>query len=303
MVPRRKKADLNDPGKAKAFAVNSPIRAKILMFLKDSSPATQTEVANEVKLAVSSARYHIGVLKKAGFVEPAGTRPGPNSITEKLFRLSENISVKGPEETGGMDAMLNPMKEALRVASRLMKENEGLPAGGFVIDGINADRNDVFKAISKISDIVQDLRKKKPKKDSPDAGIECGMLLAYYPVNTTLKNFRNMADRQELKTTDPEYKDMAELAGKSIPELKKIACDPNEHWGYIAFKLLGESGDKSVIPFLMANLDSKRKWVQIHVVWGLNHLLNLGTFNEDDPSEKKKKVLKAYKTWWKENRE
>ena len=59
MVPRRKKADLNDPGKAKAFAVNSPIRAKILMFLKDSSPATQTEVANEVKLAVSSARYHI----------------------------------------------------------------------------------------------------------------------------------------------------------------------------------------------------------------------------------------------------
>ncbi|MCA8916976.1 MAG: helix-turn-helix domain-containing protein [Planctomycetes bacterium] len=72
-----------------------PLRMKLVDLLRRNGPMTQTELARAVCTEPASARYHLLRLMRAGFVEPAGTRPGPKGITEKLFR---NVAtVKEPE--------------------------------------------------------------------------------------------------------------------------------------------------------------------------------------------------------------
>ncbi len=63
-----------------------PVRIKIVGLLRARGPMTQTELARAVDANTASARYHVLRLVRAGFVEHAGTRPGPKAITEKLFR-------------------------------------------------------------------------------------------------------------------------------------------------------------------------------------------------------------------------
>lgn len=71
-----------------------PLRIKLVDLLHKRGPMTQTELARTVDAEPASARYHLMRLVRAGFVEAAGTRPGPKGITEKLFR---HVKVKEPE--------------------------------------------------------------------------------------------------------------------------------------------------------------------------------------------------------------
>ncbi|MBK8207685.1 MAG: helix-turn-helix domain-containing protein [Planctomycetes bacterium] len=63
-----------------------PLRIKIVELLRARGSMTQTELARAIDANTASARYHLLRLVRAGFVEHAGTRPGPKAITEKLFR-------------------------------------------------------------------------------------------------------------------------------------------------------------------------------------------------------------------------
>lgn len=71
-----------------------PLRIKIVELLRARGPMTQTELARAIDANTASARYHLLRLVRAGFVEPAGTRPGPKAITEKLFRHIPQESTK-----------------------------------------------------------------------------------------------------------------------------------------------------------------------------------------------------------------
>jgi predicted ArsR family transcriptional regulator len=64
-----------------------PLRQKIVALLRKHGPMTQTELARAIDAAPASARHHLLRLVRGGFVAPAGTRPGPKAITEKLFRV------------------------------------------------------------------------------------------------------------------------------------------------------------------------------------------------------------------------
>jgi DNA-binding transcriptional ArsR family regulator len=78
--------DMDTERKARIYL--HPLRQKILERLKNHGPLTQTEAARAVDTAPASARFHLLLLLKAGFIARAGTRPGPKGITEKLFRIA-----------------------------------------------------------------------------------------------------------------------------------------------------------------------------------------------------------------------
>lgn len=119
---------------------------------------------------------------------------------------------------------------------------------------------------------------------------------------TTLQEFQYLASHDYITSSDPLYRAIINKGPEVIPELKEIAGSPNEHWGYIAFLMLAQIGDRSIIPFLMTHIDAQDKWVQTHVVWGLDHLLELGTFHGDDALEIKQPVIDTYKEWFEENK-
>ncbi len=62
--------DLSDPKLLRALA--HPVRLRILAYLRSRDSATATEVAEQIGESVASASYHLRILAKYGFVEPAG---------------------------------------------------------------------------------------------------------------------------------------------------------------------------------------------------------------------------------------
>ena len=80
MVVRRRQAT---PEEAKALA--HPVRLRILRLLQDGS-LTNAELAARLDIKPATSIHHVRTLLKAGFIEPAGARPGPNGITEKPYR-------------------------------------------------------------------------------------------------------------------------------------------------------------------------------------------------------------------------
>lgn len=186
MVPRRSEQELKDPQENVWFALKNPIRIKIIEFLKKHGPSTQTETSRDVHVAVSSAKHHIGVLIKVGIVKSAGTRPGPNSITEKLFTLTGKKVLKvKPKSESGFGEMFAMMIEALRVGGRLVNSNPDSPAAGFIVDNIHADDKDVLSALQRIQPIISKLKKDGSKNKHSEG--ENGMLVAYYPIKAKAK--------------------------------------------------------------------------------------------------------------------
>jgi len=80
MKPRQRKLD------GAGNVLRSPARVRILGWLAgNSAPRTKREIGRALSLSNAAVHYHVKKLTAAGLMRPAGTRPGPNSITEKLF--------------------------------------------------------------------------------------------------------------------------------------------------------------------------------------------------------------------------
>jgi DNA-binding transcriptional ArsR family regulator len=66
--------------------LKSPVRVRILGWLAGQSASrTKREIGRALSLSNAAVHYHVKKLTDAGLMAPAGTRPGPNSITERLF--------------------------------------------------------------------------------------------------------------------------------------------------------------------------------------------------------------------------
>jgi len=75
-----------------------PVRMRILGWLAgQSAPRTKREIGRALSLSNAAVHYHVKKLEKAGLTTLAGTRSGPNSITEKLY--------SGKSVTDGRNAM------------------------------------------------------------------------------------------------------------------------------------------------------------------------------------------------------
>lgn len=91
-------------------SLSHPLRVRILGFLRHEPPRTQSEVGRALGLSNAAARYHLNVLEGAGLVAFAGTRPGPNGITERLyaFRPEGWAEVSDdPDRAARLDFMLD----------------------------------------------------------------------------------------------------------------------------------------------------------------------------------------------------
>jgi len=65
-----------------------PIRVRILGILRHGGPHTQHELGKELSLSNAGIHYHLKILLAADLVALKGTRPGPNSIVEKLYEVN-----------------------------------------------------------------------------------------------------------------------------------------------------------------------------------------------------------------------
>ncbi len=69
--------------------IRHPIRVRILGILRHTGSCTQRELGRQLSLSSAAIHHHLKSLLDAGLVRLQGTRPGPNSITEKLYELNQ----------------------------------------------------------------------------------------------------------------------------------------------------------------------------------------------------------------------
>jgi len=80
-MPRRRRGE-----RSADEVLRSPVRVRILGWLAGQGQArTKREIGRALSLSNASVHYHVKQLEEAGLVWLEGTRPGPNSITEKLY--------------------------------------------------------------------------------------------------------------------------------------------------------------------------------------------------------------------------
>jgi DNA-binding transcriptional ArsR family regulator len=66
--------------------LKKPVRVRILGWLGgQGQPRTKREIGKALALSNAAVHYHVKLLEEAGLVQFEGTRPGPNTITEKLY--------------------------------------------------------------------------------------------------------------------------------------------------------------------------------------------------------------------------
>ena len=81
--------------------LKSPVRVRILLWLAAEGEArTKREIGRALSLSNAAVHYHMKLLEKAGLVWLEGTRPGPNGITEKLYRGKKR---EGTPDAGALD--------------------------------------------------------------------------------------------------------------------------------------------------------------------------------------------------------
>jgi len=80
-MPRRERSE-----RSVDEVLRSPVRVRILGWLAGQGQArTKREIGRALSLSNASVHYHMKQLEEVGLVRLVGTRPGPNSITEKLY--------------------------------------------------------------------------------------------------------------------------------------------------------------------------------------------------------------------------
>jgi hypothetical protein len=90
-----------DPLALRALA--HPLRWKLIDLLNSEQSATATRCAEVLGESVASCGYHLGILAKYGYVEPAPDRAG----REKPWRLAtrrQDLSSEGLDEDGALAA-------------------------------------------------------------------------------------------------------------------------------------------------------------------------------------------------------
>ena len=120
-----------EKGEMRAKVYLHPLRQKILNVLSEKGHLTQTELAKVIDATPGSTRHHLMRLKEAGFVKPAGTRPGPHHSVEKLFRALEPNEVEelevgnsGASQGSSMRRfMFDELREVERIGTRILERN------------------------------------------------------------------------------------------------------------------------------------------------------------------------------------
>ncbi len=99
--------DLNDP-KTKSIAeiITSDTSRKILDFLAGIETASESEIAKELSLAISTVHYHMQKLQEAGLVDVSGFTYSKKGREINRYTLANKYIIITPRKMSGLKAKL-----------------------------------------------------------------------------------------------------------------------------------------------------------------------------------------------------
>jgi len=163
---------------AKALrALAHPLRWKLIDLVGREQTATATRCADELGESVASCSYHLKILAKYGFVEPAPDGPGrerPWRLTSFRQTLSgDGLGIEGQLAAQAatevfLDHELNRLKERLRRQDREPPQwRDGLTFGG-VTTALTAD--ELREVAAALHEIAQRHAGRATDRDTVPAG-------------------------------------------------------------------------------------------------------------------------------------
>lgn len=116
---------------ARAKAIGDPIRAAILQRLSEREGSIADLVADlqrqGIKIAPTTVRHHVDILKKAGLIELArlvGSKGGVLKYYASNVRLMEHMAPENFDKALG-EAIAEAGDEVIRVAKKIMEKHGG----------------------------------------------------------------------------------------------------------------------------------------------------------------------------------
>ena len=161
------------------------VRVRILGWLAgQSEPRTKREMGKALALSNAAVHYHVKLLEEAGLIRFEGTRPGPNSITEKLYSakpvtLNKDEGMSNQEKSEFyLRYAFDSIREMHREAEELIRSDwRGNPflAGCYET---YANESEIRRFKKQIHRLVQNFFKKhkKARKDTKPLAITLGLL-------------------------------------------------------------------------------------------------------------------------------
>lgn len=166
--------------------LKSPVRTRILGWLAgESAPRTKREMGRALSLSNAAVHYHVKKLTEAGLITLAGARPGPNSITEKLF------SGKAVTEEEGRDGMtdieksefylrytMDSISEMHREAEQMIKSD--WRANRFIVGcyGVHATEAEIKRFKMRLLKMLEQFHEahKRPGKNTRPVAVTFGLV-------------------------------------------------------------------------------------------------------------------------------
>jgi len=164
--------------------LKSPIRVRILGWLAgQSEPRTKREIGRALSLSNAAVHYHLKRLEQEALVRLEGTRPGPNSIIEKLY--------SGKSVTVGSNAMndkeksefylrytLDSISEMHREAEQLIRSD--WQANRFLVGcyGVHSTEAEIKRLKIRLLKLLQQFHEghKRPSRNTKPVAITFGLV-------------------------------------------------------------------------------------------------------------------------------
>ena len=155
--------------------IQHPIRVRILGILRHSLPCTQRELGRQLSLSSAAIHHHLKKLLEANLVRLQGTRPGPNSITEKLYELNREewaaFARASEEKNADVDFYLQYVlawiQERNREGLGILKEKDY--AHPFIVASyvVNAPYEEIVEFKRKIHQLLTDFHDQHSDTEDP----------------------------------------------------------------------------------------------------------------------------------------
>jgi DNA-binding transcriptional ArsR family regulator len=155
--------------------IQHPIRVRILGILRHSVPCTQRELGRQLSMSSAAIHHHLKRLLEANLVRLQGTRPGPNSITEKLYELNHEewaaFSRASEKKNADVDFYLQYVlawiQERNREGLGILKEKDY--AHPFIVGSyvVNAPYEEIVELKRKVHQLLDDFHDQHPGVEDP----------------------------------------------------------------------------------------------------------------------------------------
>lgn len=167
--------------------LKNPVRVRILGWLAgQSKPKTKREIGRALSLSNAAVHYHLTRLEKEGLAKLVETRPGPNSITEKLYAGFSGKTIPGERKARNdtetsefyLRYTLDSISEMHREAEQMIRsdwKNNRFLVGCF---GVHATEGDIRRLRTRLLNLLETFHEKhrRPGKKTKPVAMTFGVV-------------------------------------------------------------------------------------------------------------------------------